>query len=132
MERELNAMQEKVGCEAATVWMKESEILYPYVFFGNQTKGFRDVELKADQGLCGYCVTHNVEIISNNIAKDDRWYQAADQVTGFKTRNIICLPISVLNEVYGCVQLLNKKDGDFTEEDIEICRGMVSLIVEKL
>lgn len=132
MEQEINGLQKRIGCEAATVWMVEEDIIYPYILFGDNVEAIRDLELKKNQGLCGTCISSNVEIISNDLKNDPNWFQGADDSSGFKSRNIICLPIVVLGEVYGCVQLLNKKEGDFTTEDIAICREIVALITAKL
>lgn len=132
MEQEINDLQLLIGCEAATVWMVEGDVIYPYILFGEHTDGLRDLELPIGQGLCGRCVAENVEIISNDLVNDPRWYQKADSATGFVSKNIICLPIIVQEEVYGCVQLLNKTEGDFTEKDISICRDIVELICDKL
>lgn len=132
MEREIYQLQKDINCEASTVWMIEDDIIYPYILFGDNVDAIRDLELKKDQGLCGICISKNIEIISNDLTKEPSWYSKADDTSGFVSRNIICLPIEVLGEVYGCVQLLNKRDGDFTEEDIAICREIVSLVTEKL
>ena len=77
-------------------------------------------------------MTHNVEIISNDLKGDDRWHSLVDKKTGFKTRNIICLPISMYGEVYGCIEMLNKIGGDFDENDLKVCREMIDLIKQDL
>ena len=132
MEREINEMQRKVNCQASSVWLKEGDIIYPYIFFGKGSNVLKDVEMKSDMGLCGYCITHNEEIISNDLKNDTRWNNMIDKQTGITTKNVICLPIAIFDEVYGCVELINKIDGDFTKEDIAICREIVLYIVENM
>ncbi len=50
-------------------------------------------------------------------------HNAIDEITGFVTRNVLCVPIRspVRNEVTGAFQLLNKlNDREFTREDISL------------
>lgn len=132
MEKEIFELQKKINCQASSVWLKEGDTLYPYIFFGEGSDFLRNFSMKSDQGICGFCVTHNVEIMSNDLRSDKRWSDLADRKSGFTTRNIICFPIVIYDEVYGCVQLLNKIDGDFTEEDVKICREIIDYIIENL
>ena len=42
-----------------------------------------------------------------------RCYPGIDQITGFKTKNIVCVPlINRKKECLGTLQVLNKKSGD--------------------
>lgn len=43
-----------------------------------------------------------------------------DEATGFKTRNILCFPISSEHEIVGVAQLCNKKEGAFDYYDEEL------------
>jgi hypothetical protein len=41
-----------------------------------------------------------------------------DRRTGYRTRTTLCMPLrNEKNEIVGVMQVLNKKDGIFTEED---------------
>jgi signal transduction histidine kinase len=44
----------------------------------------------------------------------------ADQLTGFTTKKIIAIPLIVEGEILGVIELLNKKRGDFGEEDVRL------------
>ena len=54
---------------------------------------------------------------------DERFDPANDRATGFRTRNILCVPMIVADtkKVLGVTQLMNKKGGlGFNKEDSEI------------
>lgn len=53
-------------------------------------------------------------------------HKLTDEATGFKTRNILCVPIRspFRNEITGAFQLLNKKDGKFSEEDVKFAEEL--------
>ena len=51
---------------------------------------------------------------------DPRWYEGVDRETGFKTRNLLALPVRLPGQessVVGVLQALNKRGGAFTRDD---------------
>jgi len=54
----------------------------------------------------------------NNPYEDARFLSKIDEKSGFVTRNILAVPIlNSQQEVIGVIQLLNKYNGEFTEND---------------
>src|SRR3546814_6757824 len=50
-----------------------------------------------------------------------------DEQTGFTTKSILCAPIrTVKGEIIGVTQALNKKEGSFDDEDLEMLEAMTS------
>ena len=59
--------------------------------------------------------------VVNNAYEDTRFYKEVDDMTGFKTRNLICTPLLDFKEnCLGTLQSMNKNSGDFTTEDLEL------------
>lgn len=131
MEKEIREMMKAVDCESSCVWMKEGDVMFPYIFLGPASRKMEGMELPSNQGLCGYCITHDKEIISNDLEHDVRWNTLIDDQTGYHTHNIICLPLTLYDEVYGCIELINKKDG-FCSKDVCACRGIADYILKSL
>lgn len=131
MQKELQELQDGIGCESSSIWLREADIIYPFVFLGPNALALEEIEIPYDQGLCGYCISRKVEIISNDLEHDKRWYRIADEITKYRTKNIICLPIIIHGECSGCIQLLNKHS-DFNANDIQKGWDMVSYLIENL
>lgn len=131
MQKELQELQDSVGCESSSIWLREDDLIYPFVFLGPNSLALEQVEIPYDKGLCGYCISRKEKLISNDLAGDERWYKLADEITKYKTNNIICLPIIIHNDCVGCVQLLNKPGG-FNDEDIARGWDMVSYLINHL
>ena len=64
------------------------------------------------------------------------WYQDArfnkdvDKRTGYRTRNILCMPIlDYENEVMGVAQIINKMEGgtEFSDKDEEVSSPMFKI-----
>ena len=78
--------------------------------------------------LAGYCATadvvvnirdaydqHELTMVNSNLRFDVNW----DKKTGFRTRQVLCVPMKFNNVLIGVIQLINKKNGDaFTEIDL--------------
>jgi type II secretory ATPase GspE/PulE/Tfp pilus assembly ATPase PilB-like protein len=78
--------------------------------------------------LAGYCATadmvvnirdaydqHELTMINSNLHFDVNW----DKKTGFRTRQVLCVPMKFNNVLIGVIQLINKKNGDaFSEIDL--------------
>jgi signal transduction histidine kinase len=57
-------------------------------------------------------------IIVNDAPRDTRFAAQVDAETGFQTRNILCVPLTVQGRLVGVLEVLNKEgDKGFTEED---------------
>jgi adenylate cyclase len=64
-------------------------------------------------------------VIIPDAYKDERFNRAVDEQTGFKTKSILCIPIrTARGEVIGAAQVLNKKEGKFSKEDLELLEQM--------
>ena len=74
-----------------------------------------------DSGVAGWVFQSQTPMIINEAYNDPRFYSDVDKKTGFRTRNIICVPvISRKKECIGTLQAINKKSGDFADEDKEL------------
>lgn len=50
---------------------------------------------------------------------DPRFNRSVDQLTGYRTRSILCMPIFIRGVLIGVVQMVNKRSGTFNKEDEE-------------
>ena len=76
------------------------------------------------KGVAGWVFTHEGAIIPDAY-KDDRFNKAVDVRTGFRTKSILCAPLRTVNgEKIGVSQILNKIDGEFTQDDLEMLEAM--------
>lgn len=72
----------------------------------------------AEHGLAGAVLaTQQAEAI-NDVQHDPRFFKKFDQESGFVTRNMIVVPLTAGEEKVGVLQILNKFEGDFLEEDL--------------
>ena len=80
------------------------------------------IHVKVGQGIAGYVASARKPMMIADAYQDPRFNPAFDKKTGYKTRNILCVPmLDNEGEVTGIIQVLNKKDnGFFDAEDQEL------------
>jgi adenylate cyclase len=79
------------------------------------------------KGVAGWAYTNEKGAIVHDAYKDDRFNKNVDIRTGFRTKSILCTPLrTVSGKRIGVSQLLNKKDDQFSEEDLELLEAMTA------
>ena len=82
-----------------------------------------EIRIQASQGIIGHVLKTKEPEIVNDTYNNPRFNNKIDEQTGYKTEKIIAIPLLDANkECIAVLQLLNKKDGDFTQEDLNYLR----------
>ncbi|MEJ2051421.1 MAG: GAF domain-containing protein, partial [Calditrichota bacterium] len=78
----------------------------------------KEIRFPADKGISGYVATTGQVLNIPDAYKDPRFNPDIDKKTGYKTENMLTMPLSnAEGHILGVFQVLNKKDGPFTERD---------------
>jgi signal transduction histidine kinase len=80
-----------------------------------------EIRIPDDYGVAGWVFQHNTPLTINDAYNDPRFYSEVDKKSGFRTNNIICIPlINKKGKCIGTLQALNRNSGDFTDDDREL------------
>jgi adenylate cyclase len=87
----------------------------------------REIRLLNTTGIAGSVFMTGEPLLILDPYSDPRFNSKIDEQTGFITRNIVCVPIrTVKGDVIGVAQSLNKRKGEFTEEDMQLLASMTT------
>ncbi len=86
----------------------------------------RGLRLKRGQGIAGQVALSHQPAVVNDAYKDERFYNQVDRATGFTTRAILCVPLLLHDRCLGVIELLNKIEGPFTQEDLTRLQNVAS------
>jgi hypothetical protein len=120
LEAVLYFCMESFGVEAASVLLLdyEQKNFRFYSAEGPAKPVLLMATFPADQGLAGAVLaTQQAEVI-NDVQNDPRFFKKFDQESGFVTRNMMAMPLTAGEEKIGVLEILNKFEGDFLEEDL--------------
>lgn len=86
------------------------------------------------QGIAGWVAEHNTPLIVPDVQSDERFFKFTDQELDFVTRDMIAVPLRIQEKVIGILQVLNKKAGIFTHEDLKLAMAFanqISAVIKK-
>lgn len=118
------------GFEIASIFIldKEQNLLWSMASSDNE-----DLKIDSRLGICGEAVKNKKTITVNNAYQDTRFYAKVDQRTGYRTKNIIVVPlINERNEVFGTLQFMNKSKGNISNKDKELVEHLAKQIVSQM
>jgi two-component system, NtrC family, sensor histidine kinase HydH len=116
-------VQDHLNAEASTIFEldPEKEELFFRVAIGEVSDTIKHLRLKVGQGVAGWVALMKQPVISSDVHDDPRFTPLMDTKTGFKTRNILCVPLICRGKLIGVLEVLNKKGPtSFDEYDKEI------------
>ena len=73
------------------------------------------------KGIVGTVAQTNEPLIINDVSADPRWNLEFDEDTEFRTKDLLCVPMTAHNRVVGVIEVINKLDGStFTQEECNL------------
>jgi len=83
--------------------------------------GVDEIRVPADRGVVGWVAQRGESLIVNDAYADPRFNPEVDRGTGYRTRNIIAIPLyDKKGNILGVFQAVNKVRGSFSHEDLEL------------
>jgi GAF domain-containing protein len=79
-------------------------------------------------GIVGHVAQTKQMYISNDTQSDPLHYRRIDEQFGYKTETILCVPMVVKGSTIGVIELINKLDGVFTDEDARRLQAAADII----
>jgi len=114
----------ELGADRGSLFLNDplTSELYSRVAQGELT---REIRILNTIGIAGAIFQSGKGEIIHDAYAEDRFNKSIDEQTGYVTKNLICAPVrTVRNDVIGVIQILNKKKGRFTKEDLEIVEAI--------
>lgn len=119
----LNLCVRFTGSDRATLYLDknfeiDSHLKYLQVYLATGIKN-ESIKINLSQGIAGHVFETKASYFTNDASADKYFFSGIDDKTGYVTKRIIAVPLYWKNnQVIGVLQVLNKKDGDYTEMDL--------------
>ena len=91
----------------------ETQELHFFVVVGLDNQTVKDLRLKVGEGIAGTVALDGKPIFIKDVRADSRFSSKVDDMTGFQTRSIICLPLVVRREIIGVLEVINIENENF-------------------
>jgi signal transduction histidine kinase/putative methionine-R-sulfoxide reductase with GAF domain len=87
----------------------------------------RSIRLKIGHGIAGHVARTGKPLHVRDAYKDPRFSPEWDMLSGYRTHSILAAPMkNHLGKTIGVVQVLNKNNGDFSDDDAEILAALAT------
>ncbi len=125
LEALVTAATQEIGAERGSLFLHDEETSELYTHRLGGRGG--EIRVTSDTGIVGAVFRSGVGEIVNEAYADERFNQQVDLESGFVTRSLLCAPVkNAKGQTIGVVEVLNKVDGQFDEDDLAVLEGMTT------
>ena len=122
--RLIELIVEALDAERATLFLHDADAgeLFSRVAGG---EGVSEIRMPQNVGIAGSVFGSGVAEIITDAYRDARFNPEVDRRTGYRTRDILCVPLrNRADQVIGATQVLNKRSGPFTTADMALLEAI--------
>ena len=94
----------------------------------DELSALQHTRIPAGKGIVGQVVATGYPLIVNDVQQYPHFFAVPDSKTGMTTQSTLCVPLNVQDRIIGAIQLINKKNGRFSETDLNLLSGIASSI----
>jgi signal transduction histidine kinase/DNA-binding response OmpR family regulator len=117
----LQAVTEIVRAEGGSVWLWDEEregwLVCRAALHHGLKHSLVNLRLSPGEGIAGYVAQRGKHAIVPYAPNDRRFSPNIDARTGFHTTSLLAVPLRVRDAVIGVLEVVNKQDRGFTEDD---------------
>lgn len=128
----INRLRQSTRCDRGSLFLldKEKGTLYSKV---SEDLDIHEIRLGLTLGAAGLTAITSRELNIPDAQNSPLFDQRSDKKTGYRTRCILCAPIkNKSGEVFGVIQVINKKKGIFSNADLDNLKALSSIIAISL
>ncbi len=122
----MRAIAEEVDAEVTILWYAEDGVLRPYFWTG--PIDITSERRRVGEGIVGQVFKTQKAIRMLDYVPGSDEHIERDLKDGVEINSVITIPFSSMTEQLGVLQLINKRDGVFTEEEADVIE-MFSMLV---
>ncbi len=120
--------RELTTSEASSILLYDPQTnhLYFEAATGPLKEGFSRSAVPTDNSIAGWIFTNRKPLLVEDTKTDSRFFADIDLQTNYLTRSILGVPLQTKDKTIGVIEVLNKKQGTFVEDDQLILRSLAA------
>jgi sigma-B regulation protein RsbU (phosphoserine phosphatase) len=133
LEAVLEVARDVLQAEAASLFFPREQGLELVIAMTRQGVERPQISIPPGQGVAGWVWQHQESVLIPDAYADPRFFAEGDKRTGFRTRSILCSPLTHEGQAMAVLQVLNPVEKPaFDSADLEAMVGYSSLIATAL
>jgi PAS domain S-box-containing protein len=116
-----------LGAKAGSILLVDEntqQLMFKAVVGPEESTRLIGVHVPMGYGVIGWVAQNGKPTLVDDVRKDPRFYRGIDQTTGLVTVNVVAVPLMVKRQVIGVLELLNKTEGKFSEDDLNVAETL--------
>jgi len=118
------------GCSLLLLDESGDELRFPVTSSSGEgvDAQLHDLRFPVSRGIAGAVVRNRKAMLVNDVPLNEHFNPEIDLLTGMRTRNLICAPLRSREGVLGAIEVINRLDGDFGEEDLDLLDALANSV----
>lgn len=119
----LESAMRLVECESSSLFLPDqgNTVLNFRIALGPAGSKVMSIPVDINNSIAGWVFRNNESLIVDDVQADRRFFPMVQDRTGYKTENMIAIPLRAQNSCVGVIQLINKIYGQkFTQADLSV------------
>lgn len=108
------------GADAGSIMLVEGDRLVFKIAKGSRSANLPGLSIPKSAGIAGWAAENSSNVRIDDARNDSRFDPEVDKITGYETKSLLCVPLKIKAGTIGVLELINKEDGAFTQEDEEL------------
>ena len=132
-QRALEAAQTVFPTESGSVILEQDGQLRFVAVVGPSAPRLTGVKIERGTGIAGFSMRRQQCVVVGDVGRDPRHYSELDRLTGYTTRQMLCVPVVSAGESLGVLQLLNLPgDAQFDRERLGLVESLTRALGDRL
>jgi diguanylate cyclase (GGDEF)-like protein len=102
----------------------EHKELYFAIAIGDASESLKSVRLRIGEGIAGWVAKYGEPLLVPDVTKDQRFSSRIDEMTKWKTKSILCVPLASKNRILGVIQLINVDMSSFGNDQVMLLQAL--------
>jgi HD-GYP domain-containing protein (c-di-GMP phosphodiesterase class II) len=123
------AVERMTSSEAASLLLLDAtkKQLVFKIATGEKGSSVKRFYVPLGKGVAGWVAENQQPVVLNDVQSDTRFTGQIDKSSGFSTRSILAVPMTVNGQLIGVAEALNKVGGIYTDHDRKTMENLASL-----
>jgi len=114
-----------MGVETISILLREKENELTFVAVSDPgSRSLRGMHIPANAGVAGRVMQTGKAVLINQENEQDQIFRLMDKITGFETRSLLAVPLTLNKTVIGVVEALHRELNFFNEDDLNTLEGV--------
>lgn len=128
----MDMIRTTVNVEAGSLLLLEGDELVFKVAFNIDpaidTKRLSSYRVRLGQGIAGYSAARGESVVVRDTQDSRHFSSDFDRQIGFRTRSVLCVPLISRGRILGVIEVLNKINGDFNDDDLHLLQSIATSV----